>query len=201
VDEMKEGYLVAADDDDNLFVVTEVLASSRALDTAILRLKTDSLTPVSFSTDVHPGDTVYCFSDPMDRRGYFSQGMVNRFVRRPFLRKKELAEAGKADGNAKAAVSSSPSRAAQSTLPTPTWLQVNTDWAPGSSGSAVLDICGNVVGHVSEIESVLEDPSPDAKRAARQSRGTMIVFHDAIAASNVLSLIKQPPPTKPPPPK
>jgi hypothetical protein len=201
LDEMKEGYLVAADDDDNLFAVTEVLAVSRALDTAILRLKTDSLTPVPFSSDVHPGDTVYCFSDPMDRRGYFSQGMVNRFIKRPFLRKKEVVDAGNADGSAKATVSSSTRRAAQSALPTPTWLQVNTDWAPGSSGSAVLDVCGNVVGHVSEIESVLEDPSPNAKRAARQSRGTMIVFHDAIAASNVLALIKPPPPAKAPPPK
>lgn len=201
-DEMKEGYLVAADDDDNVFAITDVLAASRALDTAILRLKTENLTPVPFSSDVYPGDTVYCFSDPMDRRGYFSQGVVNRFVRRPFLRKKEMeAEDKAAGGTPKTTGSTTPRRAIQSALTTPTWLQVNTDWAPGSSGSAVLDVCGNVVGHVSEIESVLEDPSPNAKRAARMSRGTMIVFHDAIAASNVLSLIKQPPPEKAPPPK
>ena len=30
-------------------------------------------------------------------------------------------------------------------------VNVSTDWAPGSSGSAVLDQCGNVIGHVSTI--------------------------------------------------
>ncbi len=200
---MTEGYLVAADDDDNLYAVSEVLAANRALDTAIVRLKTDALSPLPFGVDVQPGDTVYCFSDPMDRRGYFSQGMVNRFVKRPFLRKREIREMqGQTDG-AKTSESNATSGKPHSVppLPTPTWLEVNTEWAPGSSGSAVLDACGNVVGHVSEIESVLEDPLPDAKRAERRARGTVIVFHDAIAAGNVLSLIKQPPPAKSPPPK
>jgi hypothetical protein len=189
LEDMKEGYLVAADDDDNLFAVTEVLASNQALDTAIVRIKTDNLSPVPFSTDVEPGDTVYCFSDPVDRRGYFSQGMVNRFIKRPFLSKKELNELGDdnvASGTRAAARKKSPSM-------TPTWLEVNTEWAPGSSGSAVLDVYGNAVGHVSEIESVLEDPDPGARR---KPLGTMIIFHDAIAACNVLSLIKTPAPSK-----
>jgi hypothetical protein len=188
LEDMKEGYLVAADDDDNLFAVTEVLATNPSVDCAIVRLNTDKLVPVAFTSDVQPGDTVYCFSDPVDRRGYFSQGMVNRFIKRPFLSEKELRDAGdqKSTPAARGSVrKKSPPQA------TPTWLEVNTEWASGSSGSAVLDIYGNAVGHVSEIESVLEDADPDAKH---KPLGTMIVFHDAIAACNVLALIKPPPP-------
>ena len=177
--EMREGYLIAADDDDNVFVVTEVLASNRALDTAILRIKTDQLVPLPLSTDATPGDTVVCFSDPLDRRGFFSQGIINRFVRRSFLLRREMSEEEK-----KSAAS----------LPEPVWMQVSTDWAPGSSGSAVLDVRGNAVGHVSEIESVLEKATANAKRPADKPRGTMIIFHDAIAAGNVLSMIKKPAP-------
>jgi hypothetical protein len=193
LEDMKEGYLVAADDDDNLFAVTEVLACNHALDTAIVRLNTDKLTPLPFTCDVQPGDTVYCFSDPVDRRGYFSQGMVNRFIKRPFLTSKD-AKDDEDDDVEKTPVRSRSRASAHSkpsTVQTPTWLEVNTEWAPGSSGSAVLDVYGNVVGHVSEIESVLEDADPAAKR---KPLGTMIIFHDAIAACNVLSLIKAPPP-------
>jgi hypothetical protein len=114
--------------------------------------------------------------------------MVNRFIKRPFLSEKELREGGdeKATPAARgSAHKKSPPQAA------PTWLEVNTEWASGSSGSAVLDIYGNAVGHVSEIESVLEDADPDAKR---KPLGTMIIFHDAIAACNVLTLIKPPAP-------
>lgn len=177
--EMREGYLIAADDDDNVYGVTEVLASNRALDTSILRLKTDQLVPLPLSTDATPGDTVVCFSDPMDRRGFFSQGIINRFVRRAFLLRREMTEEEKK---------------ASAALPEPVWLEASTDWAPGSSGSAVLDVRGNAVGHVSEIEPVLENAQANAKRAVPKPRGTVIVFHAAIAASNVLSMIKKPAP-------
>jgi hypothetical protein len=193
--EMREGYLVAADDDDNLYPVTEVLAMDRALDTAIVKLKAGSLTPLPLSKDVQPGDLVYCFSDPVDRRGYFSQGLVNRFVKRPFLRKKDLLASDKEKD--KRQESTATVANARSAAETPVWIEVSTDWAPGSSGSAVLDGCGNAVGHVSEVEAILEDLPSDAKRPRAKARGTVIIFHDAIAASNVLSLIKPPPAIKP----
>ncbi|MCP5557357.1 MAG: trypsin-like peptidase domain-containing protein [Verrucomicrobiaceae bacterium] len=176
---MKVGSLVAAGDDGNVFAVTEVLAMNRALDSALLKVGVETLTPLPLSTDVVPGDAVYCFSDPMGRQGFFSEGIVNRFVRRPFLRKKEAAEVVAASGVQ------------------PVFVQVNNDWAPGSSGSALIDAFGNAIGHVSEIESVLEDPRKrrpakgDAKaNRPEPARGTLIIFHDAIGAANVLSLVE-----------
>ncbi|MGV3662723.1 MAG: S1 family peptidase [Prosthecobacter sp.] len=177
---MKEGWLVAANEDDELLPVTEVLACNMGTDSAIVRVKSSKpLTPVPLSLDVSPGDQVWCFSDPNGKRGYFSDGIVSRFVKRPFISKKD---AGKLPEGG--------------VLPRPVWLETTTEWAPGSSGSAVIDQFGNGVGHVSEIQSVLEDPLParkkkDGKEVARP-QGTLIIFHQAIAAGEVLALVKKP---------
>lgn len=179
---MKEGWLVAANEDDELLPVTEILACNDGTDSAIVRVKSSRpLTPLPLSLDVSPGDQVWCFSDPNGKRGYFTDGIVSRFVKRPFIGKKEAA--GKLPEGG--------------ILPRPVWLETTTEWAPGSSGSAVIDQFGNCVGHVSEIQSVLEDPRPvrkkkDGREAPRQPQGTLIIFHQAIAAGEVLALVKKP---------
>ena len=200
---MREGYLMAVDEDDHVIPVLELLAINRATDTAILRLKTDQLQPLPLSTDVVPGDTAVCFSDPLDRRGVYSTGIVERFMKRRFLQKNELTKA---------------ERKHPDTVESPVWVQVSTEWAQGSSGSAVLDRFGNAIGHVSEIQTMLDDSAPgpieedeepgdrppvkaedkpklEAKPDAKpeelpEAPGTVIVFHDAIAASTVKAMIK-----------
>jgi hypothetical protein len=175
---MKEGYLIAATDDDVVFPVTEILAVNAGTDSAILRVKADKLAPLPLGTDVSPGDPVWCFSDPSTKRGYYSEGIVSRFVQRPFLRKREQA----------ALPPGAP-------VPRPVWLETTLDWAPGSSGSALIDAHGNCVAHVSEIQAVLEDPLPRARSKAKDNAtppapGTYIVFHQAIAAAEVKSLVR-----------
>jgi hypothetical protein len=151
------------------------------------------LKPLPLGNDVVPGDPVVCFSDPLDRRGVFTTGIVNRFMQRPFLRKEELTDE---------------QRKHPDLVPAPVFIQVSADWAPGSSGSAVLDQCGNAIGHVSEVQTELDDsgddlpPVPESKEkpettaADELAPGTVIVFHDAIAASNVEALIKPVPAAK-----
>jgi hypothetical protein len=75
---------------------------------------------------------------------------------------------------------------------------VATDWAPGSSGSAVLDECGNAIGHVSTIatfsdQETIETDEKKEKPTDRRALAfsTMIVFHEAVAASDVLWIIKK----------
>ena len=184
-EDLVEGYLIAVDDDDRVYPVMEVLAINLATDCAILRLKTDQLSPLPLSTDVVPGDKVCCFSDPVDRRGFFAEGIVNRFIKRRFLRDEEIPESDRSD----------PAR-----IESPVWMCVTDDWAQGSSGSAVMDDCGNAVGHVSEIQPVMEeaiDPEDNTAaaklKAETEPRGTVIVFHEAIVAQNVLALIKAQP--------
>ncbi len=177
---MKEGWLVVATEEDVILPVTEVLACNVGTDCAILRVKSDQpLTPLPLSLDVSPGDSVWCFSDPSGKRGYFSEGIVSRFVKRSFMTKKEADKLPEGTD-----------------LPKPVWLETTTDWAPGSSGSALIDQFGNGVGHVSEIQTVLEEPLPvrkkkDAKTVIEQL-GTQMVFHQAIGAVEVKALVKKP---------
>ena len=178
--DMKEGWLVVATEEDVILPVTEVLACNTGTDCAILRVKSaQPLTPLPLGLDVSPGDAVWCFSDPDGRRGYFSEGIVSRFVKRSFLTKKE---AGKLPEG--------------SEVPKPVWLETTTDWAPGSSGSALMDQFGNGVGHVSEIQTVLEEPLPARKKKSEvtviHQLGTQMVFHQAISASEVMALVKKP---------
>ncbi len=168
-EEMKVGYLVAATDDDKVYAVTEILAASSDTDTCILRVKADKLTALPISTDVFPGDSVVCFSEPMGRRGYYSSGIVNRFL-----------QGHESTGTKK---ETTPTTAA-------VYIQVDTNWAPGSSGAAVLDIFGNAVGHVSTIEAVMDEPEETSKKES-QPAGTLIIFHDALSAKHVKELVKE----------
>lgn len=177
---MKEGWMVAVTEDDVLLPVTEVLACNVGTDSAIIRVKSDQpLIPLPLSLDVSPGDAVWCFSDPGGKRGYFSEGIVSRFVKRSFMSKKETAKLPEG-----------------TEAPKPVWLETTTDWAPGSSGSAVMDQLGNAVGHVSEIQTVLEEALPARKKKADatfiEQLGTQMVFHQAIGAVEVKALVKKP---------
>jgi S1-C subfamily serine protease len=78
----KEGFLVAADDKDNVFPVAEILASNPATDACLIKVDAKGLKPLPLSTDVGPGDRAFCFSWPLSQRGYFSEGIVNRFISR-----------------------------------------------------------------------------------------------------------------------
>jgi hypothetical protein len=166
---IKEGCLVAANETGRVFAVTEVLAANRYSDACILRIAGADFTALPLSTNVYPGDAAYCFSDPLDQRGYFSAGIVNRFYQFPGRRPLSAPDA-------------TPYYA-------PTRLNVSTDWAPGSSGSAVMDECANAIGHVSTISAVSEDEISPADNL-RLTGPTMIVFHEAVSARDVLRLIR-----------
>jgi hypothetical protein len=169
--EIKDGCLVAADDEGKLFPVLEVLAANRYSDVAIVRVAGDGFRPLPLQTNVYPGDLAFCYSDPLEERGYFSDGIVNRFYQFPGRR-----------------AFSAPESSAYA----PTRLNVSTDWAPGSSGSAVLDECGNAIGHVSTISAVADEEESDSSDSHATTGPTMIVFHEAVSARDVLRLIKPP---------
>lgn len=180
--EVKEGFMIVVDTKGNVFPVTSVIAANKAMDSCLLRAA-GTFVPLPLNDQVRPGDAAYCLSDPLGYNGYFSEGMVNRFYRMPD-------EEGTPDELLR--------------------LNVSTDWAPGSSGSPVLDQCGNVIGHVSTIAALTEEPEeeaeeqPDFKTSPADGKkleeapaeedayapGTQIVLHEASPARAVMQLAK-----------
>lgn len=142
--------------------VVAVIADDATTDAVVLRVGVNDLKPLPLAAEVQAGDSVWCLSDPHGARGYLSNGIVNRlYVREP----------GKGEND-----------------PRTQRLNVSTDWAPGSSGAAVLDGCGNVVGHVGSIQGFLGQPKPDAPK---QPVITEMVLHEGIPAKSVLTLINK----------
>lgn len=158
---MREGCYVAVDDDGKAYPILEILAASKVLDVCLLRIKKDDAEPLPLTEDILPGDKVFCFSDPEGERSYFSAGMVNRLA------------IGDRD---------------EKTGETPLFLNVSTDWAPGSSGSAVVDEYGNAVGLVSSILALQDEDAPSKDRA---SAATWMVLHEAVSAHDVKALIRE----------
>ena len=166
--DMREGCLVAVDEEETVLPVAEVLAANRESDACIVRVTGLGFRPLPLSTNVYPGDTAYCYSDPAQHRDYFSAGIVNRFY--------EVSVP-------------SPTGARSSAAVAPTRINLSTDWAPGSSGSAVLDDCGNAIGHVATISTVRDDSTPKATDA-HVEKPAAIVFHEAVSARDVLLLTR-----------
>jgi hypothetical protein len=171
----REGCLVAVEADGTVRAVTAVLAARKDLDAAIVRVEGARLEPLALNDQAAPGDAAWLFSEPLRVRGYFSTGTVNRFF---WL--------GKHEGDPATLAGAAKLR-----------MNVGTDWAPGSSGAAVLDACGNAIGHVARIAPMSEGgrkPAPKAegeKPADDHASDTpLITLHEAIPARGVLLLAR-----------
>jgi len=163
--EMREGYLIAVDDAGKVYPVKSVIAADKELDAAVLRLDGCSLEPLPLQDAVGPGDGAFLFSEPFGHLGYFSSGIVNRFYWK--------------SGNDGDATRLPDARRLR--------LNVSTEWAPGSSGAAIVDACGNAIGHVSTIETLGNKKKDDAGGGGNQ---TMITLHEAVPARGVMLLLK-----------
>lgn len=200
---MREGYAFAATFDGKIYPITQILAADKNIDVAIFRLEgAADLQPLPLNDQTRPGQRVFLLSEPQGNAGYFSEGIINRFYWEP----------PRLTGN--------PELLADATY---LRLNVSTDWAPGSSGSAVVDDCGNMVGHVSKISTILSPPpqpqippsitnppaspttapttAPAPNRPtpplphAQPSQSTHLIFHDATPARPIKLLLTTPQPT------
>ena len=173
---LREGYLIAIDAEQNVCPVTAIIRADKEMDTAIIRVENLQSEPLALNDKSSPGDSTYLLSDPLGISGYFSSGMINRFFWLP----------GK---NGLDPQTLSGARSLR--------VNVSTDWAPGSSGSPVLDQYGNVIGHVAVIHSLSsnnrgpgtgqpssQEGEPPRTRFPRMSP-TVIILHDAVAARGV----------------
>lgn len=155
--EMQEGYLIAVNQAGELLPVRRVLAHSSSMDVAILHVESPTLVPLALNPTVQQGAEAYCFSDPMGQLGYFSHGHVNRFFWSERFH----------GGDHRELMTARHMR-----------LNVSTDWAPGSSGAAVLDRCGNAIGHVAEIANLIGE----------EKNTSFLTLHTAVPARLVAQL-------------
>jgi hypothetical protein len=128
--QMKDGFLVVYDHEGNIACGVAVLAQNPVMDTAIIKVAGANFNPVPLNSNVKQGSASYCFSYPLRQQGYFSTGVINRFLWDDTYNGEDKQSI---DGLAH--------------------LRINysNDWAPGSSGSPLFDAAGNVTGHVSTI--------------------------------------------------
>lgn len=187
---MREGYLFAMSDDGSIFPITQILATDRDMDATIFKLdEASGLVPLPINDLTRPGDAVFLRSDPGGVAGYFSEGIINRFYW----------DGTKRSGDP---MKLSDARSLR--------MDVSTDWSPGSSGAALVDECGNAVGHVSKIYTITAadqapqpqpgqqatDPttrrsSADSAPATRPAVGTQLILHEATPIRSVRLLIEQ----------
>ncbi|MFK7740234.1 MAG: serine protease [Planctomycetota bacterium] len=183
--EMRQASLVAVDANGSVHPVRSIVAVDEAMDAAVVTIAAAAaaeLAPIAFDDQVRPGDMSYCKSRPMDQRGFYSAGMVNRF----YLDRDTFGAKG---------------------LPKPQELSylramrmdVDIPWAPGSSGAAILNARGNVIGHVSEIRPLSDmmgmppragGPERAATMADVESAVPLITIHVAIPARSVRALLR-----------
>ncbi|MGC4017362.1 MAG: serine protease [Luteolibacter sp.] len=160
--EMREGYLIAVDAEEKVYAVTSVIAAEKDLDAAVLRIEGSSLEPLPLQDQVSPGDAAYLYSEPFGHLGYFSAGVVSRF----YWKSGESGDPMKFEDAVRLRMNAS------------------TEWAPGSSGAALVDSCGNAIGHVSTISTL----GNDSKKAGGP---TMITLHEAVPARGIQLLLKR----------
>ncbi len=180
--EMIEGFLIASDAFGNILPVTAILAQDKEMDAAILRVDGGNFTPLPLNDQTAPGDSVYIFSDPMSAVGYFSTGILNRFFWLDGTRSTNATNIGGARNLR---------------------IHVSADWAPGSSGAALMDACGNAIGHVSVIDPLVSDDplpleekpgKPDKKSAKTPppppvtDHSVLMILHEAVSARGVRML-------------
>lgn len=161
---MRKGGLVAVDHSGQVFPVTSILANDKKIDGALIKIDAKT-TPLALNDQVSPGDDAFCLSRPLKQGQYFTQGIVNRFYW-------ESDQRGD-DPNSLTALGSLK-------------LNVSTRWAPGSSGSAVLDTFGNAIGHVATINTMGNGGS---KQDADKGR-ILITLHSATPARAMMGLAR-----------
>ncbi|MEI7730483.1 MAG: serine protease [Verrucomicrobiota bacterium] len=171
-DSMREGFLIASTDSGEVLPVIAILARNEQLDAAIIQVSGGKLNALPLNHQVHLGDAAYCYSDPLSQSGYFSAGLVNRFYW------KRANRTGREDS-----------------LDVLCHLRMNvsTDWAPGSSGAAVLDECGNAIGHVSTISLLAQHERQKGRNTAatNTTEKAYMILHEAVPSRGILCLAKQ----------
>jgi S1-C subfamily serine protease len=166
--EMPGACLLVADFDGSVWPVQEVLAGDAKRDVCLVRIDHHQLVPLPLRSDVRAGERVYCFSNPDHQFAFFSEGILARRYR---LSSVPLdPHAPKSEAPATDSVE---------------WLHITADFARGSSGGAVLDAQGNVIGMAQATVTIVHDEDADRP-------DTQMIAKSAAPAAAIAALVVAP---------
>ena len=169
---MREAQAVAVTSEGAVFPVTGVLAASDRADTCLVSVPGLDLPPLPIRPGVRTGEPVWCMSHPDGFTYMFTSGQVARISRERWDEKHEPALR----------------------------IEVTAEYCPGSSGGALVDPAGNVVGQVSSINNYDGFSSGDGK-----SVNGIVSARTCTAAEEILALtragVNEPVPLPTPTPK
>ncbi len=132
---MREAQAVVVTEDGRVFPITEIVAACDRSDTCLIRAPGLHLPPLPLRGGVLPGEPIWCMSHPDGFTFMFTSGQVARISRDRYDEKHQPA----------------------------LHVEVTAEYCPGSSGGAVTDSHGNVVGQVSSINNYDGFTSGDGK--------------------------------------
>jgi len=145
--------------DGRFFPVTEVLATNKDRDVALLRVAAKGLAALPLREDAGAGAPIYCYSHPANSFGCLSEGVIARYCRLP--------------GERNGAV----------------FMQITADYARGSSGGPILDREGNLIGLVSSTSPVYYDSPAGAKDGKAAAPNLQMVRHNCVTARAIRELV------------
>lgn len=154
---MREAQAVAVTSEGAVFPVTGVLAASDRADTCLVSVPGLDLPPLPIRPGVRTGEPVWCMSHPDGFTYMFTSGQVARISRERWDEKHEPALR----------------------------IEVTAEYCPGSSGGALVDAAGNVVGQVSSINNYDGFSSGDGK-----SVNGIVSARTCTAAEEILALTR-----------
>ena len=195
--ESKDEFVVAADPDGIVHPVIEVLAADLRTDVCIVRVEAKDVVPLALRTDSRPGETVYCYGHPQHHFGFFSEGEIARFASEAPdpPNAPDAKSGGEKKGPAKpgSAPHADGQDGAPPSGPPVTVMEITAEFAAGSSGSPVLDACGNVVGHAAATEAVFWDDDDPSAENHQMTLRIVTVARDVLALIDPIA----PPPASP----
>jgi S1-C subfamily serine protease len=147
--------------DGRFFPVTEVLATNKNSDVALLRVAAKGLAALPVRDDLGAGAPIYCYSHPANSFGCISEGIVTRYCR-----------LGGPDRNGAV------------------FMQITADYARGSSGGPIIDQAGNLVGLVSSTSPVLYADNAAAKGTPTGQGNLQMVRHNCVTGRAILDLTR-----------
>lgn len=166
----RETFCVVADDAGHVWPIRSVLAADAVADVCVVAAEVEGHPPLPLRIGARVGERVWCVSNPDHRFAFFSEGMIARsFVSRE-PRPESESDAGAIE--------------APLTPGTPSY-EVTLDFALGSSGAAIVDACGNVVG-LAQATTTIVYAAGDA------DSDVQMVVKIAAPAAAVYSLVRAP---------